>query len=176
MRRLLILRHAKAGPHDEKHDKDRTLIDRGRSDSALIGRTMREKGYLPELVLCSSAARTRETWAHTGPELGVRPDVKFLDVLYDASAGTILRCINAAKDDAANLLYIGHNPGLEQIARMMVRDPRNAEERRLASALMFKYPTAALTVIDFDTNKWSEIAAAQGSLVDFIMPADLKNK
>ena len=55
-RRLLILRHAKAGPHDEKHDKERQLIDRGRSDSALMGRIMREKGYIPELVLCSSAA------------------------------------------------------------------------------------------------------------------------
>ena len=62
MKRLLVFRHAKAGPHDVAHDKERALIDRGRNDAALMGRAMGDKGYLPDLVLCSSAKRTMETW------------------------------------------------------------------------------------------------------------------
>jgi phosphohistidine phosphatase len=176
MRRLLILRHAKAGPHDEKHDKERQLIDRGRGDSALMGRMMRGKGYVPDLVLCSSAARTRETWEHTGPELYAEPETKFLDALYDASAGTILNCLQRASDAAASLLYIGHNPGLEELVRMLVREPESGDERRRMAVLKSKYPTAALAVIDFAVDHWVEIAPGEGALADFIMPADLKSK
>jgi phosphohistidine phosphatase len=176
MRRLLILRHAKAGPHDEKHDKERQLTDRGRSDSALMGRMMREKGYVPQLVFCSSAARTRETWEHTGPELHAEPETKFLDALYDASAGTILNCLQCASDAAASLLYIGHNPGLEDLARMLVREARSGDERRRMAALMSNYPTAALAVIDFAVDHWIEIAPREGTLADFVMPADIRNK
>ncbi len=176
MRRLLILRHAKAGPHDDNHDKQRRLIDRGRSDSALMGRMMRGKGYLPDLVLCSSAARTRETWEHTCPELGAMPETKFLDALYDASEGTILSCLHRASDAAGKLLYLGHNPGLEQLARLLVREPESANERQHTAALKSKYPTAALTVIDFEVDHWTGIAPAEGILVDFVAPADLKSK
>jgi phosphohistidine phosphatase len=176
MRRLLIFRHAKAGPRDEKHDKERQLIDRGRSDSALMGRMMRKKGYVPDLVLCSSAVRTRETWEHTYPELQAKPETKFLDSLYDASEGTILDCLQHADDAVPNLLYIGHNPGLERLARLLIRDPETADERRRTAALLSKYPTAALTVIDFRGEHWAEIAPAAGILVDFVAPSDLKSK
>ena len=176
MRRLLILRHAKAGPHDDKHDKERRLIDRGRSDAALMGRIMREKDYIPDLVYCSSAARTRETWEHTGPELGADPETKFLDALYDAPEGTVLKCVQRADDAASCLLYIGHNPGLERLARMLVSGPKTAQERQLSASLMSKYPTAALTVIDFEAGHWDDIAPREGILADFVTPADLKSK
>jgi phosphohistidine phosphatase len=175
-RRLLILRHAKAGPHDEKHDKERQLVDRGRSDSALMGRMMREKGYVPELVLCSSAARTRETWEYTGPELHAEPETKFLDALYEASAGTILNCLQRAGEAAASLLYIGHNPGLENLARMLVREPEGHHAQQRMASLMSKYPTAALSVIDFQVEHWIGLGPGEGILADFIMPADLKSK
>ncbi|MGH6879218.1 MAG: SixA phosphatase family protein, partial [Rhizomicrobium sp.] len=132
MKRLLVLRHAKSGPHDEADDKQRALIERGRDDAARMGRAMRENGYLPDLVLCSSATRTVETWEHAAPELGTRPAVEFLDALYDAPESAILKCVRAAKTDAQSLLYIGHNPGLERLARMLVRKPANADERRRA--------------------------------------------
>jgi phosphohistidine phosphatase len=176
VRRLLILRHAKAGSHNEKHDKERQLIDRGRGDAALMGGAMREKNYLPQLVLCSSATRTKETWEHAAPALGAKPETTFLDSLYDATAGTILNCVLASSDTAATVLYIGHNPGLEQLARRLVREPQEKDERRRVAALMSKYPTGALSVIDFDVATWTQIAPGGGTLADFITPADLKSK
>ena len=121
MKRLLIFRHAKAGPRDEKHDKERALIQRGCDDAALIGRAMHEKGYKPDLVLCSSAKRTVETWQHAAPELGEDPEVRFLDALYDAPEKSILQTIRTVKTHAPVILYIGHNPGLENLARVLVR-------------------------------------------------------
>jgi phosphohistidine phosphatase len=174
MKRLFVLRHAKAGPHDEKHDKERALIGRGRSDSALMGAEMRKKGYLPDIVLCSSARRTTQTWEYAGPEIGAHPTTRFLDSLYDATAGALLNCIWTESGDARAVVVIGHNPGLEDFARKLVRKPSNAEERSRAAALAAKFPTCALAVLDFDVDEWPKIAPGTAALTDYVTPAALK--
>lgn len=174
MKRLLVLRHAKAGPHDEKRDKQRGLIDRGRDDATRMGRAMREKGYVPDLVLCSSARRTVETWENVEPGLGGNPRTDFLDALYDAPETGILKLVRAVAQNVPALLVIGHNPGLERFARMMVRKPADADERRRAAALAEKFPTSALAVIDFEADDWAAIEATTGILSDYLTPANLK--
>ena len=174
MKRLFVLRHAKAGPHDEKHDKERALIERGRSDSALMGAEMRKKDYLPDLVLCSDARRTTQTWEYAAPEIGAHPKTRFLDSLYDATAAAILKCIRAESGDARAVVVIGHNPGMEDIARKLVSKPASAEERSRAAALAAKFPTCALVVLDFDVDEWAKVAPGTGALTDYITPAGLK--
>jgi phosphohistidine phosphatase len=174
MKRLVVFRHSKAGPHDEARDKERALIERGRNDAALMGNAMREKGYLPHLVLCSSAKRTIETWQHAAPLLGVRPEVCFLDELYDAPEKSILETIRGVKNPATVLMYIGHNPGLENLARSLVRPPDDSAGRRRTAAMDKKFPTSAVAVVDFDVRTWEEIDAGEGRLSDFLTPADLK--
>jgi phosphohistidine phosphatase len=175
MTRLLVFRHAKAGPHDEAHDKERALIERGRNDAALMGRAMREKGYLPDLVLCSSAKRTVETWLYAAPALAAKPEVRFLDELYDAPEKAILKTIHGVKDLAPVLMCIGHNPGLEDLARKLVRKPRDANERRRVASMEKKFPTSAVAVIDFDVKAWDDIETGEGTLADFLPPADFKS-
>jgi len=174
MKRLLVLRHAKAGPHDEKHDRERALVERGRNDAARMGRLMREKGYRPDLVLCSSARRTVETWENLALGLAATPELEFLDSLYDAPEKTILKCLRAARQTATVLLYIGHNPGLEQVARLLTRKADEAAERARAAAMAAKFPTAALAVLDFDTDDWAAIAPATAKLTDFLTPSGTK--
>jgi phosphohistidine phosphatase len=176
VKRLLIFRHAKAGPHDEKHDKERALIQRGRDDAALIGRVMRERGDVPDLVLCSSAKRTVETWQNAAPAFGGNPEVRFLDALYDAPEKSLLRTICSVKEQSPVLLYIGHNPGLENLARMLVRKPTDAAEKRRVAVMRDKFPTSAVAVIDFDAEAWADIEPGGGTLVEFIAPADLRKK
>jgi phosphohistidine phosphatase len=175
MKRLLVFRHAKAGPHDEKRDKQRDLIDRGRNDAALIGAAMRERGLVPTLILSSSARRTAETWKHAAPAVGGSPRVEFLDALYDASEATILKCIRAVEEDAPVLGYIGHNPGLERFARMMARKPKNPEEKRRSANMAEKFPTSAVAVLDFDVDAWAAIEGASGALCDYLTPSMLKS-
>lgn len=172
--RLLIFRHAKAGPHHEQNDKARALIERGRNDAALMGRVLREKGYLPDLVLCSSAKRTVETWEHAAPALGAAPKVCFLDELYDAPEKSLLKTIRGVKESASALMYIGHNPGLENLARQLVHEPQDSAEKRRIAAMAKKFPTSAVAVIDFDADAWGDIDVAEGTLSDFLTPADFK--
>lgn len=173
MLRLLVLRHAKAAPHDEKHDKQRPLIARGRDDASRMGHAMQAKSYLPALVLCSPAARTLQTWEAVAAEIRAEPAVDLLEDLYDASEKAILESVHGVRNAAHVVLYVGHNPGLERFARRMVREPQDAEERRRANSLAHEFPTAALAVIDFDARAWKDIAPHSGILADFVTPADL---
>lgn len=175
MKRLLVFRHAKAGPHDEKHDKERALIERGRNDAAAMGAAMRERGYVPDLVLCSSATRTRETWENASSRIGGHPRVEYLDALYDASEAAILKCIRAVKDEAPIMAYIGHNPGLERFARAMAAKPNDAAEKRRAELMAEKFPTSAVAVLDFEAENWAKIEKASGVLCDFLTPSTLKS-
>lgn len=176
MKRLLVFRHAKAGPHDEAHDKERALVERGRNDAGLMGRAMREKGYVPDLVFCSSAKRTVETWEHAAPALAAQPEIRFLDSLYDAPEKSLLKTIRGVREPATVLMYVGHNPGLENLARMLLRKPADAAEKRRVAAVREKFPTSAVAVIDFDADTWQDIEPEEGTLADFVTPADVKGK
>jgi phosphohistidine phosphatase len=177
MKRLLLLRHAKAVAGGSKSgDHGRALTDRGRSDAAKIGIAMQHKRYLPGLVLCSTSERTVETWRHVGAELDLVPPVEFLDELYLASAKTIANSVRAVREPAEAVLVIGHNPGLEECARALVGKPRSDAERKHLEAIAEKFPTSALAVIAFEVQDWSAVAAGGGVLSDFLRPKDLTDQ
>ena len=72
----MLLRHAKSDWPDVP-DRDRPLAKRGKRDAPVVGRWLHDQGYLPEIVICSAARRTRETWDLMAPELGGSPSVTF---------------------------------------------------------------------------------------------------
>ena len=82
--RLVLLRHAKAEHGLDVPDHDRPLTLRGRRQSAEVGTALAEAGLVPDLVLCSSSVRTRQTWELARGPLGAEPEVVFSDELYDA--------------------------------------------------------------------------------------------
>ncbi len=170
MKRLFLLRHAKSLRDESLNDRDRPLNARGRADATKMGSYMRRKRYLPDRVLCSSAKRTAETWTTLAPELRTTPQVKFLDTLYLAAAGSIMRVIRQEGEDASALLLIGHNPGLEDAARDLAVEPSSAKQREFLAAIEIKFPTGALAVLQFDVEAWREIADGTGTLVDFARP------
>lgn len=174
MKRLLLLRHAKAVTGGSKTgDHGRPLNDRGRADAPRVGIVMQHRRYLPGRVLCSTAARTRETWAGVAPELDGSPDVAFVDELYLAPWKTIAGVIRAQGGDADVLLVVGHNPGLEDCAKALARKPQSADERGRLDDIAEKFPTAALAVLDFDIAEWSALAPGTGALVDLLKPKAL---
>jgi phosphohistidine phosphatase len=174
MKRLLLLRHAKAVTGSGKGgDHARPLNDRGRTDAPRIAIAMQHNHYVPDCVLCSTAKRTTETWAHVAPELDVQPEVSFLDALYLAPWKTIMQTLRAVSGSPDAVLVIGHNPGLEDFAQAVARKPELDRERALMETLKGKFPTAALAVLDFDIENWSELLTGSGILVDFIRPKDL---
>jgi phosphohistidine phosphatase len=164
----MLLRHAKSDWPDVA-DQARPLAKRGRHDAPAVGRWLRSRGYLPDVVVCSTARRTRQTWELIAPELGGSPSVTFEPRAYDASALTLLYLARELPSQYRAALLIGHNPAVSELANSLVRPPAE-DEGPLPPRLSF--PTAAVAVLEF-TGDWAALAPAQARLEAFTAPADL---
>ena len=172
MKRLYLLRHAKAVPADaESDDFDRELAVRGMHDAAGIARYLRKNEMRPDLILASPASRTKQTAELVQMEVEAR--IEYRDSLYLAEPGKILAIIQAAGPKTEALMVVGHNPGLEALAGLLAREPVRRKERARRDVLEEKFPTAALAVLDFEIGRWRDIAPAEGKLFDFVRPKDL---
>lgn len=161
---LICTRHAKSDWEDPlQEDIDRPLSARGRAAAPLIGKWLAEKGYVPELALVSSAARTIETWERMAVHL---PDVpaEFLAGLYLATPDVMRRTLLGRK--ARSILLIAHNPGMADLTdKLASQAPTHPKFRQ--------YPTGATTVIEFATDDWANLGWRQGKVIDFTVPRDL---
>jgi phosphohistidine phosphatase len=168
---LALLRHAKSSWSDPvTFDRERPLAARGLADAPLMGKAMAERGIDPELVLCSSARRTRDTLDLVLPQLRVEPKVVYEDALYHASAEKMLGMLHALQPGASRVLLVGHNPEIHSFALDLVGSgPKNYRDR-----LRAKYPTAGLAAINFDGGLWKSITVNSGTLSLFLTPKDLR--
>jgi phosphohistidine phosphatase len=137
-RTLVLLRHAKADNPPAVADMDRPLTSRGHADAAAAGAWLSHRGFLPDLVLCSPARRTRETWHGVALALSTAPEVRYDELVYAASARDLLDLVAAADDDAGTVLVVGHNPGLSQLS-MLLDDTGDAEGLRTAGAAVHRF-------------------------------------
>ena len=168
MRRLWLLRHAKSSWDDPRiPDQDRPLSERGRRAAALMATHAASAQIRPDLVLCSSAARTRETLAIVLPSLGDTLRISIEDDLYSFEAREMLDRLRAIPDDVGSVLMIGHNPGSEVLAARLAAGGQDLER------MLTKYPTAALATLDLDAEGWADVRTGCGFLVSFVAPADL---
>jgi phosphohistidine phosphatase len=171
MKRLLLLRHAKAVRDSADGDHERKLNARGSGNAATLGAFLQKSGLAPDLVLCSTAKRTVETWELVADELGLAAKVEFLDALYLASAKKIQNIVHNAA--GGTLLVIAHNPGIEECAAELARKSATADEAARLDNLKQKYPTCALAVLEFEIANWKELAPSSGVLAAFVRPKDL---
>ncbi len=172
MKRLFLLRHAKAQPADGgTEDFDRTLMLSGMQDAAAIARHLRKSDYRVDLILCSAAARTVQTAELVSQAL--EAEIAYRDNLYLAEAARIVAVVRGAPAAAGALMVVGHNPGLENCATALAREPVRRKERQRHEALEEKFPTCALAILDFDVGRWRDVQPASGKLVDFVRPKDL---
>jgi phosphohistidine phosphatase len=167
---LSLLRHAKSSwKNPTLPDRDRPLATRGMTDAPLMGKAMAERGIDPELVLCSSARRTRDTLALVLPELKVEPKVVYEDALYHASPAEMLKMLHDLQAGASRVMLVGHNPELQSFALDLVGSgPKHFRDR-----LREKYPTAGLAVINFASGLWSSVAVNSGTLNLFLTPKEM---
>ena len=168
---LSVLRHAKSSwSNPSLPDRDRPLAPRGVTDAPLMGKAMAERGIDPDLVLCSSARRTRDTLDLVLPELRVEPKVVYEDALYHARPETMLEMLRAIQPGANRVMLVGHNPEMQAFALDLVGfGPKHYRDR-----LMTKYPTAGFAVINFTAGLWKSVTVNSGTLNMFLSPRDLK--
>ena len=174
--RLLLLRHAKSDWSGKADDHARPLSARGKRTAPRIGACMHAKGYEPELVLCSTAERTKETLELVLPVFAGQPQIRYDRSLYLAEWPELLAKIRTVSSGATPLMVVGHNPGLEQLAIALALQAPSAAERGRLQKLAQKFPTAALAVLDFEIADWSEVKPGLGRLIDYVRPKDLNGE
>lgn len=161
--RLILTRHAKSSWDDPTvEDHDRPLNKRGRLAAKDIGEWLAQHGYLPDLVLCSTAARTTETWEIMATALPNSVATQFDRSLYLASPDVLLNALKAV-ETAKSVLLIGHNPGISLAATAFAANPPH--HPRFA-----QYPTGATTVYKFALDGWDQLAWGDGDVLDFTLP------
>jgi len=166
MLRLLLARHAKSSwDNPSLSDHDRPLSPRGQTAAPAIGAALRERGFVPELVYSSTSARTRETWAAMEPELGEPVEIDFQPDLYLASPGTMMALAQSAPSYVRSLMILAHNPGTQALAAGLTA-AGNPDD---IQAMRMKFPTGAVSVIEFAADRWEDIDD-NGTLVDFLRP------
>jgi phosphohistidine phosphatase len=168
-KRLYLLRHAKSSwKQPELADHDRPLAGRGRRAADAIARYLSDQAIAPELVLCSTARRARETGERIQSALGTAP-IRHEPGLYGASAASLLERLRTVPDSVASVLLIGHNPALEELA-LDLSGP--SPQRRDVEV---KFPTAALVTLALPISSWRDLGHDCAELVAFIRPRDLEN-
>ncbi len=134
-----------------------------------MARWMAGNGIAPELVLVSTARRCRETWAAMQPEFPSRPAVEFEAGLYLAAAGDLLARLRRLPAARREVMLIGHNPGLHELAVSLAGAGAEAERRRLQE----KFATGALATLSSPNLAWADLAPGRLSLIRFLRPADI---
>jgi phosphohistidine phosphatase len=160
---ILLLRHAKSDWNASYgNDHDRPLNKRGQSAASLVGRFLRATDQVPDLVLSSTATRARAT-AELAREAGSwnRP-IELVSELYGASADMVLALIQQQDASDNSRMIVGHEPTCSDLVA------------KLTGGSRVRYPTAALTKIDFHVEAWSEIEFGMGQLIFLVPPKILK--
>lgn len=174
MKRLLLLRHAKTEPGGAGvDDHERALMARGREDAPKLGRHIRAKDYAPELIFSSTSRRTVETVELVTDALPGVARIDYLEALYLAEPEVLLSVVRLAPDKIKTIMIVGHNPGMEQLATALAREPVKRREKDRFDQIEEKFPTAALAVLDFEVARWRDIGPGEGALKDFVRPRDL---
>ncbi len=166
---LSLFRHAKsAWGTPGLADFDRPLAARGEQAAPRMGSYMAREGLEPEIVLCSTAARARQTLELACAAWQTSPDIRYEKSLYQAGPGEMLKLLQALPASCAHAMLVAHNPGMHSLAIALSSDG----ETDAMDALETQFPTAALAVIEFEGD-WGSVAPGKGYLRRFVLPRAL---
>lgn len=169
-RTLLLLRHAKASHEPGVPDAERPLTERGRRDAGAAGQQLSAWGLTCDLVLCSPAVRTRETWDQARAGGAEAVEVRYRDEIYEASRGELLALVQEVPEAARTVLVVGHGPGLPGLAHFLAGlAARSAPPAGAAARLAPGYPTSGLARF-VSAGSWSELGPASAELEAFEVP------
>ena len=168
MNMLWLLRHAKSSAKEGIEDHQRPVSGRGRDTARRVGKHLSATTGAFDLVLCSSARRTCETLDIVLTEFSQRPRCMIEDGLYLAGPERLVARLRRLEARDTNVLVIGHNPGLHQLA-LALADKNSPYFDELASG---KFPTAACASFDVPAN-WSDLGHSRHRLIGYVTPKSL---
>ncbi len=161
MKTLLILRHAKSSwKFPDLSDHDRPLNRQGKRDAPRMGKTLKERGLVPDLVISSTATRAKDTASAVAKHSGYKGKRIRFESLYAAEPGAYLAVLRELTDNYQRVLIVGHNPGVEELIELLTGE-------------IHMVPTCTLAQIEFDIEKWSDTLhrlTDRGRLVEILKP------
>ena len=164
MKTLFILRHAKSSWENSKlADFDRPLNGRGQKAAPLMGELIRKNQFEINLIVSSPAERAKQTAELVKKAARLDAEIEYDEKIYEASPQRLLEIISASDDKFDSVMLVGHNPGLEGLLKLLTGE-------------LEAMPTAALAVVDLETNSWSKINSSSGTLRILIRPKDKEVK
>ncbi len=166
MNTLVVIRHSKSSWEGPEVDHDRPLSDRGFRDADAIATAMRTDVGRPDLVLCSTALRARQTATFVDVAFfDNRPEIRYDPRIYDASVLRLLQVLHEVPANAGTVALVGHNPGCADLASLLV----GSGDPQLLETMRRRYKTSAIAVLDFP-NGSGKFVPGSAVLRRFIVP------
>jgi phosphohistidine phosphatase len=157
---LYLVRHAKSSwKHHGLGDSERPLNKRGKHDAPLMGKTLRNRGEIPGLLISSPAKRALNTAKLFAKEFNYpKEKIKISEILYMAANVDLYEVIMKCDDGLRSIMLFSHNPGVTDFVNL------------IAGSNIENVPTTGTVRIDFDITSWEEIKNTKGEIKFFISP------
>jgi phosphohistidine phosphatase len=164
MKRVVIVRHAKAEQYGYDNDLDRHLTERGEDDAELVSKELKRLKVFPDLIISSPARRTTKTAEIFASNLNYpKKSIWFEKKLYHGkSPENFLEMLKELEEEVSTVFVFGHNPSVYYYMNYLMRDFTD------------DVPTCSTVAIDFDVSLWRDLRARTGEMGLRIIPDMLK--
>ena len=164
-RTLVIVRHAKSSWDFDVDDHERPLSARGRRDAEALGQLLSQRSLRPDLVLCSTATRARQTWEYAKAGGATSGEVQYLREIYHAWVPELLAMIREVPEEIHTLLVLGHAPGIPDLVEHVCVRTDSSDWIQMDN----KFPTSALAIVSVP-GPWSDLGKDRAELDSFLVP------
>lgn len=170
MKKLYLLRHAKSSwEAADLADHDRPLGPRGERGALVVGRYILQRGFIPDLIICSTARRARETRDLAVGQWPAVPQTRYDHEIYLNGRRAILKRLSRVDRPVGSVLIVGHSPDLQDLTLALAAGG-DVPLRRKAQE---HFPTGTLAVFHLPIDAWSDILRSEGTLVELVTPKSL---
>ena len=113
-RTLVLIRHAKSSwANPMQSDFERPLNERGKEEAPAMGKKLKKLNVIPDIIIASSAKRTKQTAKRIAEEVGYDIDkIKWEEKLYHCIPSVFEEVIRGIGDKHNTVFIIAHNPGI----------------------------------------------------------------
>lgn len=170
MKTLILLRHAKSSWADVTlDDHDRPLNRRGMDAAPVIGAWLAHRDYHPDVILCSSSRRTRQTVELMRSSMPSLPEPQVERKLYHSTPSEMLYRLATLQNRSSTAMLVGHQPGIGSFLRKL----SDGSEKQRCHRAFEHFPTAAAAVLELPIDAWADLTFGIGQFVDFAKPREL---
>jgi phosphohistidine phosphatase len=161
MKKIYILRHAKAEHSNNGGDQARRLAPDAIEQCQRLANLLLEKQIIPDVILSSPAIRTKDTIAHILKFMQATCDVSVIQELYDSSPKIMLSLIQQLSDEAKSVMIVGHNPTVQEFCYEFAQ---HNQDNPYLLKLRFGMSPATLVCFTVNTTSWQKIMPTLSNL------------